>query len=147
MTPRRAALAGLGLVLLGAFAEWASLQRAPLQEAVGGHDLRLAAADLSGNPGSSDLGSFAVVRDTTPPALSAAKAGGRVYWRAKDGESACCRVQLALSRSGERRYVSLTGARGAASVPAGYWDVTVVARDAAGNRAERPLGLVIGQAR
>jgi hypothetical protein len=30
-------------------------------------------------------------------------------------------------------------------VPKGYWSVTVVARDAAGNRAEWPLGLVIGK--
>jgi len=43
--------------------------------------------------------------------------------------------------------VALDGAHGAVAVPAGYWDVTVVARDAAGNRSEHPLGLVIGHAR
>jgi hypothetical protein len=109
--------------------------------------VRLVAADLSGNPGATDLGSFDVVRDTTPPEVSTAKSGARVYWRVKDAESACCRVQLALSRSGEHRYVRLSGARGAAAVPQGYWSVTVVARDAAGNSAQRPLGLVIGKGR
>ena len=77
--------------------------------------------------------------------FSAAKSGSRVYWRAKDTESACCRVQLALERSGEHRYVRLSGPRGSARVPQGYWSVTVVARDAAGNSAEQALGLVIGK--
>jgi hypothetical protein len=126
---------------------WHTFEWSPAKLAPGTHTVRLVAADLSGNPGATDLGQFAVVRDTTPPLLSAAKAGSRVYWRAKDADSACCRVQLALSRSGEHRYVTLAGAHGAASVPEGYWDVTVVARDAAGNRTEHPLGLVIGHAR
>jgi hypothetical protein len=126
---------------------WHTFEWSPAKLAPGTHTVRLVAADLSGNPGATDLGQFAVVRDTTPPLLSAAKAGSRVYWRAKDADSACCRVQLALSRSGKHRYVTLAGAHGAASVPEGYWDVTVVARDAAGNRTEHPLGLVIGHAR
>ena len=124
---------------------WRTFRWSPRQLGAGTHTVRLVAADLSGNPGATDLGSFDVVRDTTAPELSAAKSGGRVYWRAKDAESSCCRVQLALARSGERRYVRLSGAHGAASVPQGYWSVTVVARDAAGNRAERPLGLVVGK--
>ena len=127
-------------------AGWHTFQWPPQKLAAGTHSVRLVAADLSGNPGATDLGSFAVVRDTTPPLLSAAKSGARVFWRAKDGESACCRIQLALSRAGEHRYLTLSGARGAAAVPKGYWDVTVVARDAAGNRVARPLGLVIGKA-
>jgi D-glucuronyl C5-epimerase-like protein len=126
---------------------WHTFSWSPATLGAGTHTVRLVAADLSGNPGATDLGQFAVVRDTTPPLLSAAKADARVYWRAKDAESACCRVQLALSRSGEHRYVTLQGAHGAATVPAGYWDVTVVAHDAAGNRIEHPLGLVIGRAR
>jgi hypothetical protein len=124
---------------------WRTFEWSPRRLSAGTHMVRLVAADLSGNPGSTDLGSFEIVRDMTPPVLSAAKSGGRVYWRAKDAESACCRLQLALARSGEHRYVRLSGARGAAAVPQGYWSVTVVARDAAGNSAERPLGLVIGK--
>jgi hypothetical protein len=111
----------------------------------GTHTVRLVAADLNGNPGATDLGEFAVVRDTTPPLLSAAKSGSRVYWRVKDAESACCRVQLSLARAGEHKYVAVKGAHGVAAVPKGYWSVTVVARDAAGNRSERSLGLVIGK--
>ena len=126
---------------------WNTFRWWPHKLAAGTHAVRLVAADLSGNPGSTDLGSFEVVRDTTAPSLSAAKAGGRVYWRAKDGESACCRVQLVLSRSGEHRYIALSGPHGAASVPSGYWDVTVVARDAAGNSTQHELGLVIGPSR
>jgi hypothetical protein len=126
---------------------WNTFRWWPDKLAAGTHTVRLVASDLSGNPGSSDLGSFSVVRDTTPPLLSAAKAGGRVFWRAKDAESSCCRLQLALSRSGEHRYVALRGAHGAAAVPPGYWDVTVVARDAAGNTSEHSLGLVVGPAR
>jgi hypothetical protein len=124
---------------------WNTFRWPPLHLAAGTHTLRLVAADLNGNPGATDLGEFAVVRDTTPPLLSAAKSGARVYWRVKDAESACCRVQLALARAGERRYVAVEGARGVAAVPKGYWSVTVVARDAAGNRSERPLGLVVGK--
>lgn len=47
MTSRRALAIGLALAALGVYAEWAALQRAPLQEAVGAVDLRLAAADLA----------------------------------------------------------------------------------------------------
>jgi len=124
---------------------WHTFRWPPLHLAPGTHTVRLVAADLNGNPGAAELGEFAVVRDTTAPVLSAAKSGGRVYWRVKDAESACCRVQLALARAGEHRYLALEGPRGAAAVPKGYWSVTVVARDAAGNRAERPLGLVVGE--
>lgn len=46
MTRRHAFALGLALVALGLFAEWAALQRAPLQEPVGALDHRLAAADL-----------------------------------------------------------------------------------------------------
>jgi hypothetical protein len=113
----------------------------------GTHDVHLAAADLSGNPGSADLGTFDVVRDVSPPLLGAAKSNGRVYWRAKDHESACCRLALELSHPGDHRTVAVTRARGSYAVPAGYWSVTVVARDAAGNPVERALGLVVGKAR
>jgi hypothetical protein len=54
-------------------------------------------------------------------------------------------VQLELSRPGAHRYVAVHGAHGAAAVPTGYWDVTVHARDAAGNVSERALGLVVGR--
>src|SRR5215831_5434528 len=124
---------------------WRAFAWSPRHLSAGTHTVRLVAADLSGNNGSADLGSFEVVRDTTPPEVSAAKSGGRVYWRAKDSESACCRIQLALAKSGEHRYIRLSGARGSAAVPPGYWSVTVVARDAAGKSAEHALGLVIGK--
>ena len=124
---------------------WHTFRWPPVHLAAGTHTVRLVAADLNGNPGATELGEFAVVRDTTPPLVSAAKSGGRVYWRAKDTESACCRVQLALVRAGQHRYVAVEGPRGVAAVPKGYWSVTVVARDAAGNRAERLLGLVVGK--
>jgi len=124
---------------------WNTFRWSPRKLAAGTHALRLVAADAAGNPGATDLGSFAVERDTTPPALSAAKAGGRVFWRAKDGDSACCRIRVLLSRSGEHRSIALDRANGAAAIPAGYWSVTVAARDAAGNGTERPLGLVIGR--
>jgi hypothetical protein len=113
----------------------------------GAHTVRLVAADLSGNPGSTDLGEFDVVRDTTAPALSATKANGRVYWRAKDAESSCCRIAVELSHPGNHQTVPLAKRNGSFAVPAGYWSVTVVARDAAGNRTERRLGLVVGKRR
>jgi signal transduction histidine kinase len=47
VTRRRAVVLAIVLVALGLFAEWAALQRAPLQQPVGGRDLRLAAADLA----------------------------------------------------------------------------------------------------
>src|SRR5262249_30884532 len=51
---------------------------------IGEHAARLVARDAAGNPGSTDLGSFEVARDRTPPELAASKAGAKVYWRAKD---------------------------------------------------------------
>jgi signal transduction histidine kinase len=47
VTSRRSLAIGLALVALAVFAEWAALQRAPLQEPVGALDLRLAAADFA----------------------------------------------------------------------------------------------------
>jgi signal transduction histidine kinase len=47
VTWRRSLAVGVALTVLGVFAEWAALQRAPLQEPVGALDLRLAAADLA----------------------------------------------------------------------------------------------------
>jgi signal transduction histidine kinase len=47
VTSRRSLAIGLALAALGVYAEWAALQRAPLQEPVGALDLRLAAADLA----------------------------------------------------------------------------------------------------
>jgi D-glucuronyl C5-epimerase-like protein len=131
-----------GYRLLGG---WHVFRWPPMSLGAGTHVVRLVAADLDGNPGSTDLGRFAVERDATPPRLVAAKSAARVFWRAKDAESACCRIKLELARSGARRYVRLDGAHGAAAVPAGYWDVTVLARDAAGNLSRRPLGLVVGR--
>ena len=88
-----------------------------------------------GNPGATDLGSFKVERDTTPPVLAAAKADGRVFWRAKDGESACCRVRLELQRSTEHRWLTPSQSKGSASIPPGYWLVTAIAR-----RRRQPQG-------
>jgi hypothetical protein len=112
---------------------------------VGEHRIRLVARSLDGNSGETDVGSFTVLRDATPPVLAAAKSNGSVFWHVKDGESACCRLRLHLHRQKGDRVIPLQGARGRASVPPGYWSVTVVATDAAGNRAERKLGLVVGR--
>ena len=75
------------------------------------------------------------------------KANGRVFWRAKDGESACCTLRLELRRPGRRQVIPLARTKGAAAIPKGYWSVTVVARDAAGNATREQLGLVVGHAR
>ncbi len=118
----------------------------PLGLAPGTYPVRLVAGSLDGNPGATDLGSFEVARDTTPPELAAAKAGGRVYWRAQDAESACCRVRLELRRGAEQHVLAPSRAKGVATIPPGYWLVTAVARDAAGNRTEKDVGLVVGHA-
>jgi hypothetical protein len=115
--------------------------------AEGSHEVRLVAADLNGNPGSTDVGSFAVARDDTAPELSATKAKGRIHWRAKDGESSCCAIRIELSRPGGHKTLTPSIAHGLAAVPRGYWSATVIARDAAGNDASQRLGLVIGRAR
>jgi hypothetical protein len=100
---------------------------------VGTHTARLVASDLNGNAGSTDLGLFAVARDRTPPKLSAARADGRVYWRAADAESKCCTIRIVLRRNGAVKLLEPSRSRGVAALPAGYWSVTVTARDAAGN--------------
>ena len=125
---------------------WHTFDWVPATLGVGEHTVRLVAASLSGVPGATDLGAFAVARDTTPPVLAAAKAGGRVFFSAHDTESACCRLRLELRRDGAERTLVLRRPRGAVAVPPGYWLVTVVARDAAGNTATRSVGLVVGQA-
>jgi len=111
----------------------------------GTYEARLVARSLDGNPGTTDVGSFAVERDTIAPTLASAKAGGRVFWRVKDAESACCRIRLQLSGGGKHRTIAPARTNGSARIPAGYWLVTVVARDAAGNRSEQSLGLVVGR--
>jgi hypothetical protein len=114
---------------------------------VGDHRVRLVARSADGNPGATDLGTFAVARDHTPPELSAAKSGSRVFWRAKDGESACCRIRVELNRPGRHEALLSRRSIGAVTVPAGTWSVTVVALDAAGNRVVKPLGGVHGRSR
>ena len=125
---------------------WHTFRWAPLHLAPGTYPVRLVASS-NGNPGETDLGSFAVARDTIPPVLAAAKAGGRVYWHAKDAESACCRVRIEVRHGSEQHVLAFPRAKGVAAIPAGYWDVTAVALDAAGNRSERNLGLVVGHAK
>jgi hypothetical protein len=114
---------------------------------LGPHAARLVARDDSGNAGSTDLGSFDVERDRTPPGIAAAKANGRVFWRAKDADSACCRIRVILRGAGGTKLLEPSRTRGAATVPSGYWSVTVTARDASGNVGERKLGLVVGRKR
>jgi hypothetical protein len=123
---------------------WHTFRWAPLRLAPGTYPVRLVASS-TGNAGETDLGSFAVGRDTTPPVLAAAKANGRVYWHAKDAESACCRIRLELRRGAEQHVFALARAKGVAAIPPGYWNVTAFALDAAGNRTERKLGLVVGR--
>lgn len=124
---------------------WHTFRWPAFDYSVGTHSVRLIARSLDGNPGARDLGSFMVARDTTPPQLAAAKANGRVYWHAKDGESACCRIRLELHNSTGRQVIGHRRARGSLAIPPGYWSVTVVATDAAGNRAEKNVGLVVGR--
>jgi hypothetical protein len=119
----------------------------PSDLAFGTHEVRLVARSLDGHGGSADLPSFVVERDTTAPVLSAAKANGRVFWRAKDSESACCKLRLELRGGGKRQVVPLVGTKGSFAIPKGYWSVTAVARDAAGNVTRRELGLVVGHAK
>jgi hypothetical protein len=114
--------------------------------APGTYPARIVARSVDGNPGSTTLPEVTIARDATVPALAASKADGRVFWRTKDGESACCSLRLELRRSGERRVIPLERTRGSARIPAGYWLVDVVARDAAGNAARSELGLVVGRA-
>ena len=66
---------------------WHALHYTPLALAPGTYPVKLVASSSNGVPGAADLGSFSVMRDRTPPLLSATKAGGgRVFWRASDGE-------------------------------------------------------------
>ncbi len=123
---------------------WHTFRWTPRDLAPGTHLVRLVARSTDGHPGDATLPSFRVELDTTPPALAATKAGGRVYWSAKDRESACCRLRLELRRGTEQRVIALTRTRGATAIPSGYWRVTAVARDTAGNATTKELGLVVG---
>jgi hypothetical protein len=114
---------------------------------LGAHVVRLVARDDSGNPGATDLGTFEVQRDRTPPALAASKANGRVFWRAKDDDSACCRIRVILRGAKGTRVLEPSRRNGGATMPPGYWGVTITARDAAGNVADEKLGLVVGRGR
>jgi hypothetical protein len=115
--------------------------------APGEHQVRLIARSADGHSASAALPSFTVARDTTAPALAASKARGRVFWHASDPESACCRLRLQLRRGSEHRLLTLTKTKGSVAIPAGYWSVTAVARDAAGNVTRDELGLVVGSAK
>jgi hypothetical protein len=125
---------------------WNAFRWTPRSLGFGTHTVRVVATARAGGSGSADAGTFEVARDTEPPALAAAKSGGKVFWRAKDGESACCHVRLELGRGSQHKVLPQAKRDGSARVPAGYWHVVVVARDEAGNRAEKDVGLVIGTA-
>ena len=116
----------------------------PLDLAPGSHVAKLVAQSSDGHPGETALPSFSVERDTAPPMLSATKADGRVSWSAKDLESACCKIRLELRRDTERRVLAPSRVKGAAAIPEGYWSVTAIAIDTAGNVTRNELGLVIG---
>jgi hypothetical protein len=124
---------------------WHTLEYTPIDLAPGTYPVKLVASSPNGIPGAADLGSFSVMRDRTPPLLAATKAGGRVFWHASDGESACCHIELVIHRGSEYRSVTASRRVGSATVPAGYWSVTAIARDAAGNRTVKKLGLVVGR--
>jgi len=64
---------------------------------------------------------------------------------AKDGESACCRIRIVLRRGSESRVLSPSRTKGSVAAPAGYWLVTAIALDAAGNASQKALGLVVGR--
>jgi hypothetical protein len=123
---------------------WHTFRVTPLGLEPGSHVVRLVANSADGNPGETDLGSFVVARDTSSPLLAASKSGGRVFWRAKDGESACCRIRIVLRRGSGRQVLAPSRTNGSVGVPAGYWLVTAIALDAAGNASQKTLGLVIG---
>ena len=125
---------------------WHTFRWTPLRLVPGAHPVRLVARGADGTSGKTDLPSFSVERDTSPPELAAAKSAGRVYWSVKDRESACCRLRLELAHGGERRVIELGRRKGSAAIPHGYWLVTAVAFDKAGNVARRELGLVVGRA-
>ena len=124
---------------------WHTFAWAPRRLAFGEHEIRLSAQSVDGNSATADLGVFTVARDTTPPTLSVSTAHGRVYWRAKDSLSSCCSVRLVLRHGSSVRVLASTRARGVAAIPAGKWNATLVAKDAAGNAATRELGLVAGR--
>jgi hypothetical protein len=129
---------------------WGSIDWRPSPAvAAGSYPARLVARDLAGNHGTRELPAIEVARDLEAPTLAAAKARGKVYWRTKDRESACCQMRLELRRKGMRTVVPLPDRKRASvtlarAAPSGYWAGTLVAVDAAGNRAERELGLVVG---
>jgi hypothetical protein len=130
---------------------WGSIDWRPSPAvAAGSYPARLVARDLAGNHGTLELPPIQVARDLDPPELAAQKARGRVFWRVRDRESACCRMRLELRREGGRAVVALAARRRGSAVladraPSGYWLATLVALDAAGNRSERELGLVVGR--
>jgi hypothetical protein len=127
-------------------AGWHTFRWEPTGVGPGTYAVRLAARSVDGQSGTLRLPDVSFERDRTKPELSASKANGRVFWRAKDGESACCKLRLELSRGGERRVLPLVRTKGSAAIPRGYWRVTVVARDAGGNLVRQMLGLVVGRA-
>ena len=60
-------------------------------------------SSVDGHSGSADLPVVhGRARHDARPSSAAAKANGRVFWRAKDGESACCHLRLELRRGSEQ---------------------------------------------
>ena len=124
---------------------WHTFSWTPRNLGFGAHDVRLSAQSVDGNAATTDLGSFTVARDTTPPTLAASAAHGGVYWRANDSLSACCSVRLVLRHGAKSLVLAFARARGTAVIPAGAWNATLIAMDAAGNAATHELGLVAGR--
>ena len=128
-------------------AGWHTFRWVPTGLGPGEYRVRLVARSVDGQSGSSTLPTVRIERDRAKPELAASKADGRVFWRAKDGESACCSLRLELRGKSERRVIPLERTKGSARIPSGYWLVTAAARDAAGNLTRTELGLVVGRAK
>lgn len=107
---------------------------------------KLVATDIAGNTTQVAVGPFEVRRDTTPPAVDAKLAGGRVFWTATDDETPWVRLRVRFSNGAGSKTDDLGKRRlnGSAklTVPAGRWGATMLAADSSGNATTVSLGYV-----
>ncbi|MGZ4461444.1 MAG: D-glucuronyl C5-epimerase family protein [Gaiellaceae bacterium] len=116
----------------------------PGRLAPGTYQPQLTARDLAGNSTTVALPQVEVAWDTQPPALSAVRDGVWVHWSADDPGTPWLKLRVALRHGSTLKLLYLgkrpLGGLVRLKLPAGHWDIRLIAVNSAGKKASVALG-------
>jgi D-glucuronyl C5-epimerase-like protein len=123
---------------------WQRYSLSPRPLPAGLHDVVATATDRFGNTAWKRLQPVRVLRDVTPPTLSAELAPWQLYWNTEDGESPWVALRLRISGPDGVEIVKLGRAAASGDAPLALaldptHNVTLVATDSSGNQNWLPL--------